>query len=230
VAAIGAASILKFSTVGLGLGVVSGIGVFYGLHLLLSDSSDITDDMRAQHASYKLQKLVKEGLKKGAHIRSLASNIPYTSPMNKEIQDIAQSVDLIFNNLMDDPNDVHDAEGFISYHLDKSIGIIEDYVRLSGKAHLMNASQLENLHLTEDAIREINASFAKQYQELLANDFHDLRNAAASLKTVLAMERPSGLPDIAAPSAPLQDLPIEGQGDQTTTSVKENDKTPTHTP
>lgn len=131
---------------------------------------------------------IKEAVKKcrdsAEKLRNLVINA--SDEVRNEVCEIADWIDKISVEFERDPRDVVSSKGLTDYYLDRLIGIVEDYVRLSGT--VQSDEQSEKLEQIRHKLLEFKPHFEKIHETCLANDLVGLQVTTQTLGDVLRSE------------------------------------------
>jgi 5-bromo-4-chloroindolyl phosphate hydrolysis protein len=117
----------------------------------------------------QLKKILKNGKAKVNTLRDYADDVK-DGAIKKEITEIADTAEKIFQNFSRDPKDIKAARQFITYYLDAAINVIKQYSDLSDNAPDKKDFQVKVTAL----LKTINKSFETQLKKLYEDDFLNL--------------------------------------------------------
>ncbi len=161
---------LVASMAGIGVAVISSLIVF------------ITQRAKKPKIAEGDELIIEQGHAKADKIQTLAAQLDDRPSMQWEVEEISNVVRDIFQNFVDDPEDIKQARAFIRHDLDDAIKLIETYIRVV-KSKLNQED--ERITAAENSIINVRESFQKLQVDLLENDLLDLEIQSKTLKSVL---------------------------------------------
>lgn len=115
---------------------------------------------------------IKDGEKKVRQMREMKEKVSDFEVRSK-IESIGKTLDKIFIELKNDPQDVKKAKKTLGYYLETTIEIIDKYISLS-KHRSADSKIAESLNRVEKMLTMLDEAFQKQLTGLLENNVMDL--------------------------------------------------------
>ncbi len=128
--------------------------------------------------------IIEQGYAKADQIQALADQLDARPSIQWEVQEISIVVREIFENFVDDPEDIQQARSFIRHDLDDAIKLIQTYTKIV-TSKLSAENHDERIAIAESSIISVRESFQKLQLDLLENDLLDLEVQSKTLKSVL---------------------------------------------
>ncbi|MCP4134410.1 MAG: hypothetical protein GY754_25785 [bacterium] len=132
-----------------------------------------------------LRSIISKGKRRVAKMQKIASSIEEKS-VRQKIDNICETVEKIFEDFKYDPKDVKAARQFLSYYLDTTIKIIEQYSVLSKQP--TSADGQKTLAKAEEMLGKIEEAFEKQLTKLYEDDFLDLDTEMTVLDSAIKFD------------------------------------------
>ena len=129
--------------------------------------------------------MIVRGRAQIATLQQLAAATRKESVRNS-VKNICASATEIFSMFEAAPHKAPLARGFVDYTLTRTVGVLQRYQELSGRA--LGPAQTETLAKTESLLAMIEQSFREQVNRLLSEDVADLDSEIEILKTRLEVE------------------------------------------
>ncbi|MDK2866230.1 MAG: hypothetical protein PWP51_3026 [Clostridiales bacterium] len=170
----GAVFLLFFFVIQSSLLIALGVGIlsFIAGQLLFKKKDTEIEFVAEGITKAQIEGTVRQGQKKVRQIEQLNEKIR-NPQLHDDIASICDTADAIFDNFNEDPKDVKAARKFLSYYLDTTIRILEQYVSISNKK-VRGDDIDETLSKVEEMVTLIDETFKKQMKKLLEDDILDL--------------------------------------------------------
>jgi 5-bromo-4-chloroindolyl phosphate hydrolysis protein len=175
---------LKFN---LWLALLIAIAAFLGISLLLGPAGKtfqfkpvegFTPEMIAQ--------IIDQGRQELNNIKASAAKITDTGVKTKVLE-LCELIDKILANIAKEPRGIKTIRKFLSYYLDATAKIVQQYVELS-ESEIRTPEIAATLRKVENTLDLIQNVFTKQMAKLLENDVLDLDTEIALLETTIKSE------------------------------------------
>lgn len=181
------AVVLVSSVVGLGLpilvGIGAGVGVFFGVRLILSDkNSKILPRMESN-----VRGMIDEGRDQLNLLRAQSAQPFVPQDIKLRAEKIIGIGEAIMGQIEEKPSKAQGANRFFTYYLDAAVQIVDKYADLA-KVEITNDGQEELGQKARHALEMIERAFTKQQKHLMQNDVFDLDNEIALLEQTLKMD------------------------------------------
>lgn len=181
------AVVLVSSVVGLGLpilvGIGAGVGVFFGVRLMLSDkNSKILPRMESN-----VRGMIDEGRDQLNLLRAQSAQPFVPQDIKLRAEKIIGIGEAIMGQIEEKPSKAQGANRFFTYYLDAAVQIVDKYADLA-KVEITNDGQEELGQKARHALEMIERAFTKQQKHLMQNDVFDLDNEIALLEQTLKMD------------------------------------------
>ena len=178
---------LVSSVVGLGLpilvGIGAGVGVFFGVRLILSDkNSKILPRMESN-----VRGMIDEGRDQLNLLRAQSAQPFVPQDIKLRAEKIIGIGEAIMGQIEEKPSKAQGASRFFTYYLDAAVQIVDKYADLA-KVEITNDGQEELGQKARHALEMIERAFTKQQKHLMQNDVFDLDNEIALLEQTLKMD------------------------------------------
>ena len=178
---------LVSSVVGLGLpilvGIGAGVGVFFGVRLILSDkNSKILPRMESN-----VRGMIDEGRDQLNLLRAQSAQPFVPQDIKLRAEKIIGIGEAIMGQIEEKPSKAQGANRFFTYYLDAAVQIVDKYADLA-KVEITNDGQEELGQKARHALEMIERAFTKQQKHLMQNDVFDLDNEIALLEQTLKMD------------------------------------------
>lgn len=134
----------------------------------------------------QIDQMINDGKRQVAAIKQAGKAIE--GPIVRaKVDDICQVADEIFDDFQKDPKDIKAARKFLNYYLSSTAKVVNLYAELSNKSHFSN-DERATLDRAERILEQIEATFHKQLNKLLADDYLDLDTELAVLEATMKSE------------------------------------------
>ena len=187
ISGVAGAVVLVSSVVGLGLpilvGIGAGVGVFFGVRLILSDkNSKILPRMESN-----VRGMIDEGRDQLNLLRAQSAQPFVPQDIKLRAEKIIGIGEAIMGQIEEKPSKAQGANRFFTYYLDAAVQIVDKYADLA-KVEITNDGQEELGQKARHALEMIERAFTKQQKHLMQNDVFDLDNEIALLEQTLKMD------------------------------------------
>ena len=187
ISGVAGAVVLVSSVVGLGLpilvGIGAGVGVFFGVRLILSDkNSKILPRMESN-----VRGMIDEGREQLNLLRAQSAQPFVPQDIKLRAEKIIGIGEAIMGQIEEKPSKAQGANRFFTYYLDAAVQIVDKYADLA-KVEITNDGQEELGQKARHALEMIERAFTKQQKHLMQNDVFDLDNEIALLEQTLKMD------------------------------------------
>ena len=187
ISGVAGAVVLVSSVVGLGLpilvGIGAGVGVFFGVRLILSDkNSKILPRMESN-----VRGMIDEGRDQLNLLRAQSAQPFVPQDIKLRAEKIIGIGEAIMGQIEEKPSKAQGANRFFTYYLDAAVQIVDKYADLA-KVEITNDGQEELGGKARHALEMIERAFTKQQKHLMQNDVFDLDNEIALLEQTLKMD------------------------------------------
>lgn len=164
-----------------------------GMKRIVSSISERLSELERKHQEESPQAAVDKALTtrigefRDSATQLLDKSQPLSLKVRRCVDGIARSTEKILVSMRDDPQDVLQADRFLSRYLRAAHSIVEEYARLSSQASTHPAIN-ETLIRSENLLERLEAAFATEYASLLQNDTLNFTAELNVLDKLLSME------------------------------------------
>jgi len=134
----------------------------------------------------KIDALLAEGEKAIAEMRRLRDTILY-DPIHRKIDEIIAVIDMIFKNLLNDPDDYKQVRRFADFYLPPTIKLLHTYDRF-GQSGAQGENITGTMERIDTALDTILVSYKKFFDSLFENQALDIETDISVLENMLIRE------------------------------------------